>query len=228
MPETREIIETPQGLRFPRTEVLTPGLEKRLRAGSYEAREAEAVGRLVRRGDRVLELGGGIGFMSTLMATRRPLEALETFEANPRLLPYIRQVHALNAAAPAEAVNAVLSTGATGSVPFYLRGNLLASSLDRGVDEDQITETCEVPQQPISEVIARLRPTFLVCDIEGAEAQLLPAADLSGLRAAVIELHPQWIGQPGVQAVFDAMARAGLSYFPRVSQGKVVSFKRDF
>jgi len=44
---------------------------------------------------------------------------------------------------------------------------------------------------------------------------------------AVVELHPQWIGQSGVQAVFDAMHKAGLTYFPRLSQSKVVTFKKD-
>jgi hypothetical protein len=68
----------------------------------------------------------------------------------------------------------------------------------------------------------------LVCDIEGAEAELLPAGDWSGLRAAVVELHPQWIGQAGVQAVFDAMQRAGLTYFPRASQAKVVTFRKGW
>lgn len=45
---------------------------------------------------------------------------------------------------------------------------------------------------------------------------------------AVIELHPRWIGQSGVQAVFDTMHRAGLTYFPKASEGKVVTFRRGW
>ena len=63
--------------------------------------------------------------------------------------------------------------------------------------------------------------------LDGSGA-LLPGADLSCLRAAVIELHPQWIGQDGVQKVFDAMHRAGLTYFPRASEGKVVTFLKGW
>jgi hypothetical protein len=85
-----------------------------------------------------------------------------------------------------------------------------------------------VPQRPLAEALAEARPTVLVCDIEGAEATLLPEGDWSCLRLAVIELHPQWIGQAGVQAVFDAMHRAGLTYFPKASEGKVVTFRRGW
>ena len=77
-------------------------------------------------------------------------------------------------------------------------------------------------------MLEEVRPEVLICDIEGGEAELLPAGDWSSLRAAVIELHPQWIGQSGVQAVFDAMQGAGLSYFPRASHGKVVTFRRGW
>ena len=50
----------------------------------------------------------------------------------------------------------------------------------------------------------------------------------SSLRVAIIELHPQWIGQSGVQAVFDAMSKAGLTYFPKASESKVVTFRKDW
>ncbi|SIS91102.1 methyltransferase, FkbM family [Roseivivax lentus] len=224
-----ETFETPNGLRFPRNpDFIDRRTERALKSEGYEDKETRAVIQLLRRDDRVLELGSGIGYMSTLMARRRPLEAIETYEANPRLLPFIRQVHALNDRSEIEARNAVLSDGGGDAVPFYIRRDFLASSLCREDDPDTIEEVVQVPQMDIQEVTARLKPTFLVCDIEGAEASLLPAADLSHLRAAVVELHPQWIGQAGVQAVFDAFHRAGLTYFPKVSHAKVVCFKKGF
>ena len=58
------------------------------------------------------------------------------------------------------------------------------------------------------------------------EAELLPEMDLTGLRAAVIELHPQWIGPEGVNAVFGALMGAGLAYYPKLSTQKVVTFRR--
>lgn len=57
---------------------------------------------------------------------------------------------------------------------------------------------------------------------------MIPDLDLSGLRAAVVKLHPKWIGPEGVNAVFAAMMEAGLNYNARGSNGKVVSFRRTW
>ena len=81
---------------------------------------------------------------------------------------------------------------------------------------------------PLPEVLARLQPNVLICDIEGAEEWLLPAGDWSCLRLAIIETHPQWIGPAGMRAVFDAMHAAGLAFFPKASEGKVTCFRRDW
>ena len=227
--DVTETFETPIGLRFPRDrDFISRRTEKALTSEGYEDKETRAVVQLLRRDDRVLELGSGIGYMSTLMARRRPLEAIETYEANPWLMPFIRAVHALNDRDDIVSHNAILSDGPGDPVPFYIRRDFLGSSMCLEDDPDSVVETVEVPRMDIHAVTARLKPTFLVCDIEGAEAHLLPAADLSHLRAAVVELHPQWIGQAGVQAVFDAFHRAGLTYFPKVSHAKVVCFKKGF
>ena len=52
--------------------------------------------RVARAGDTVLELGGGIGYMSTLLAVKTRARVV-SFEANPALIDYIRSVHAANA-----------------------------------------------------------------------------------------------------------------------------------
>lgn len=218
-----------RGLRIPKDPILNAGNVRRLlRQDGYERREVDAVERVVRRHDRVLELGGGIGFMSTYLSARKKVAAVTTFEANPRLIPYIRRMHAANDVKQATLHNALVTARGGSDLPFYLRDNFLGSSLDGTVDPETIVETAMVPQRPVAEVLNQAAPTVLVCDIEGAEADLLPAADWSGLRLAIVELHPQWIGQSGVQAVFDVMQKAGLTYFPKASEGKVVTFRKDW
>jgi hypothetical protein len=100
--------------------------------------------------------------------------------------------------------------------------------MDRSSDPDTVIETHQIEVAGLQDAIDTVKPTVLVCDIEGAESFLLPAGDWSGLRAAIIELHPQWIGQSGVQAVFDAMQKAGLTYFPKASEAKVVCFRKGW
>lgn len=223
-PPGREIVSC--GLRFPLDRsILAPRIRQSLRADGYEARERRAVLKLIRKGDRVLEAGAGIGFMSTLIAARTEAERVIGFEANPRLVPYVERVHRINNATQASVKNGILGAEA-GQAHFFVRSNPLGSSLDP--EPDGIVAKVQVPVHDVHAVMAAERPTILVCDIEGAEVDLIPAMDLTGLRGAIVELHPQWIGRDGVARVFAAMHDAGLVMFPRWSEGKVVCFRRDW
>lgn len=218
-----------RGMKIPKHPDLTRGrVRGALKQGTYERKECDAVLRVVRPGDRVLELGGGIGYMSTLLSVKAGAAHVTSYEANPALIPYIRSVHAANGVTNVDLRNALLSPEAGAPVPFYIRRNFLASSMDPSTEKDAITQEVAIDRHALTPVLAEVRPDVLVCDIEGAEATLLPAGDWSGLSAAVIELHPQWIGQSGVQAVFDAMMRAGLTYFPKASEAKVVTFLKGW
>ncbi|MFV0514876.1 MAG: FkbM family methyltransferase [Jhaorihella sp.] len=214
-----------RGLKFPHHRHITTGkIARLLRRDVYEYKESEAALRIVGPDDVVLELGAGIGYMSSLIATKCKPAAIHSFEANPGLIDYIGEVHAANGVTGVTVHNALLAPEAGPPADFFVRENLLASSM---IEENagQIVAVEKVEVRSLPDTLAEIRPTVLVCDIEGAEATLLPGADFTGLRAAIIELHPQWIGQAGVQAVFDTMQRAGLTYFPRASEGKVVAFR---
>ena len=181
--------------------------------------------------DTVLELGAGIGFMSTTAVRHCDVRKVVSYEANPALIPYIRSVHRANGVSDrAEVRNALLAGRKGKPVNFFVRRNLLASSLEprQGDGDGGVVSTEKVEVHGINTVLKEISPSVLLCDIEGAEADLLPKADLSGLRLAIVELHPQWIGQSGVQAVFDAMHKGGLSYFPKRSNGKVVAFRKGW
>ncbi|MFW8592661.1 FkbM family methyltransferase [Cribrihabitans neustonicus] len=226
-PEKTAKVLTCGGVNFPLDKSVLPRrVRVLLREGKYEAKEATALRKLVRKGDVVMELGGGIGYMSTLAATRTPAAAVHAFEANPGLIPYIRRVHELNGAECAQVHHGVLGPQA-GEATFHVRENLLASSLTPDADAGP-AEAVQVPMLDMNAEIARIRPTVLVCDIEGAEADLLPQMDLSGFRAAVIETHPQWIGKAGIRKVFACLDAAGLVFFPRWSHGKVAVFRSDW
>lgn len=215
-----------RGLRVPRhPDTMTGRIRAALRAETYERKECQAVQPVVQKGDRVLELGGGIGYVSTLMAKRCQAGRVVSYEANPALIPHIRRMHAANGADQVELRHAILSPAESPPVPFHLRRNILASSL--GGPLDGVLQTVPVTCHAVAAVLAEVQHDVLVCDIEGGEADLLPAGDWSRLRAAVIELHPQWIGGHGVQAVFDAMQRSGLTYYPPRLRGQGRDLPQD-
>lgn len=216
-----------KGMKFPKDgHFITGQLRAALRENRYEAKEASCVLRLVRDEDTVIELGAGIGFMSTLLATRRKIHNVFAFEANPALIPYIESVHAANGLGNAHVTHAILGKR-NGSTSFYVRENLLSSSMaPLETDTPQNTQKVKVDVLNAGHVFKEIKPNILIADIEGAEADLLPHLDMSGLRGAMIELHPQYIGPEGVNAVFRAMMDAGLAYYARGSTNKVVCFRR--
>ncbi|WP_299591764.1 FkbM family methyltransferase [uncultured Tateyamaria sp.] len=221
----QDMITTPRGLLFPRDmEVLKPRIASSLRRGLYEKQEGDAVLRVIQPDDVVLELGGGLGFISALIAKKSPAAHVHVYEANRDLADYIGRVHTANEIENATVHHAMLGKR-KGTKDFYVRGNVLASSADEA-NGDVIVRTDTVDVVNAGQQAKAIKPTVLVCDVEGGEAELLPEMDLSTLRAAVIELHPQWIGPEGVNAVFGAMMAAGLAYFPKLSTQKVVTFRR--
>lgn len=224
---TRDPFVMSKGLKFPKDgHFITGKLRAALRENRYEAREAQCVLKLVRDEDTVIDLGAGIGFISTLVATRRNIKSVHSFEANPALIPYINSVHTANGLTNAHVTNAILGERKSSS-KFYVRSNLLASSTQpHESDTPENSEEVKVDVLNASHVFKEIKPTILIADIEGAEAQLLPQLDLTGLRGAMIELHPQYIGPEGVNAVFRAMMDAGLAYYSRGSTHKVVCFRR--
>lgn len=227
--ETRSPFIKSRGLKIPKHPELTTGrIRGALREGTYERKECDAVAKVVREGNTVLELGGGIGYVSTLLSVKKKVAKVVSYEANPTLIPYIKSVHEANEVTNVEVRNALLAPRAGKPVPFYIRKNFLGSSMDGEIDKQAIIDTVQIDKHGISPTLKEVQPNVLVCDIEGAEADLLPAGDWSGLRVAIIELHPQWIGQSGVQAVFDCMQKAGLSYFPKASEAKVVTFMKGW
>ena len=233
--ETTETTEKPErpyirsrGIKMPKErEIIRGRTRNALRQGTYEGFEADAVMKIAREGDTVLELGGGIGYISTLIGAQRPVKEIHTFEANPLLIDYIHAAHALNNVTNVTVHNALLGPKKGKPRDFYCRQNFLASSLDYDArPPDGIVSVEKIEVRGINTTFNEIKPDVLICDIEGAEAEILPALKYDGLRAAVIELHPQWIGAEGVRAVFDAMHRAGLTYYPRWSYRKVVVFRR--
>ena len=219
-----------RGLRIPYDRrIISRDYRRKLRVWHYERTEIKAIQALVQPGDVVLELGAGIGYVSAFLAKNCRVREIHCFEANPELLPFIESVHRENGVEGIRIHHAVLGAEA-GSAPFYIREKFVSSSLEPGTAAQQarIRRVEQVEVRPARAAMDAIAPSFLVCDIEGAEAEILPLLDLAGLRGAVIELHPQWIGQAGVAAVFETMARAGLTFYPDVSRGKVAAFLRDW
>lgn len=216
-----------RGVRFPKDGVFITGrIRGSLRSGEYEAKEATAVLKAVQDGDTVMELGAGIGFISSVVATHRNVKAVHAFEANPRLIPLIRRCTPKTASTTCMCTTPFLAPRP--APPPFTCARISSPPRSAGDDEDGVIAEESIEIRPTHATSQEISPDVLICDIEGAEVDVIPEMDLSGVRAAIIELHPQWIGSKGVAAVFNAMMQAGLVYFPKWSNAKVVTFRRDW
>lgn len=218
-----------RGLKIPNDpKFITRKLRRALRRDEYELKESQAAQRLAEESDVVLELGGGIGYMGAFLSAVGKVSHVHSFEANKRLRSFAERLHALNNIENITIHNALLAPQDGPAVNFYVREDFLASSMSTKRGDDDSVRIDQVEVRDINKVIAEIKPTFLVCDIEGAEAHLLPKANFETLRAAAIELHPRVTGSSGVRAVFEAMHAAGLTYDPFASIGRVVAFRQSY
>ncbi|WP_425099694.1 FkbM family methyltransferase [Tropicibacter sp. S64] len=217
-----------RGVRVPPSPFLTETRMKRIAEGRYEREEIAGALSVIGTSDRVLEMGAGLGIVGAVIALNARPEAVLSFEANPNLIPYIKVLHAENALGERIALrNAVLVTApdAPASMPFYLRSSFLGSSL---IDQDgRQTERVDVATAQFDDVRQTFRPTVLVIDIEGGELEFLRHADLSGIRAVVIEFHPNVYGIEGAKTCKDLLRKQGFRQEEAVSSRFVWTCTRE-
>jgi FkbM family methyltransferase len=178
--------------------------------GSYERGEAEALLRLVRTGAKILELGGGLGFISALLCKTTKIESYVIVEADSRLLPLINRTHHLNQISNVDIRLGLITADrlalANGRARLALPENFLANSallINRGYRETV------VPVCSLNDLLEELRPDTLIVDIEGSEAGLFKDADLSSVQTILVEVHPELIGMDGCAAVIADILRHG-------------------
>lgn len=168
-------------------------VKRNILRGTYEAPELRLLARWI-GGDRpVVELGGAFGVISAATATRlAPGVAHVVVEANPLLVDYCRRnaTSPRGSGAPTVVVSAAVAYGRD-RAPFVQSDAFLGSRLALA-EEGGTVDVATITLSQILETNRIELPYDLVCDIEGAELEVLrhDADALAGCRIALIELHP--------------------------------------
>ena len=203
--------------------IITPAIRAAVLSGRFERDEAEAVPGIVRPGDVALEIGAGLGFMSTLLAREPGIRRVIAVEANPMLMDYMAELHGENEV-EVERLNAVLTNAPGESATFYLRRDFWMGSLIAG--PNPFIATVNVPTRSLDELLRTEGVSLIVCVVEGAEAFLFADADLSGVDRVLVELHDHVTGLKGVAGLFATLGARGFAYDPRHSSRSVVLFQK--
>ena len=171
--------------------------------GAFERHERRALRRHVHPDDRVLELGSGIGFITTRLAQTVGSENVLGFEANPDLFPVMHSHFARNGVAP-RVENAVLGAE-DGETSFYVGDEFWSAS----ATDERAGRKITVPAKALKSITAEFQPTVLMMDIEGGEREIIDLLDPGSLRLLIMEVHPEVLGEEGETALFSRIADMG-------------------
>jgi FkbM family methyltransferase len=179
-------------------------VERALTRGGYERQELRLIGMVLSPGDVVLEVGAGLGLVSTYCAKRLGSRRVFAYEADPELEPCIRETYALNGVEPTLDMCAVGPRA--GRITIRRDRHLVSSSVVR---RRAGRVPVEVPGKALNYVVARDKPTLLIIDAEGAERELFDGAELSGVSKIILELHDRIIGTDGTEQIRSRLASMG-------------------
>jgi FkbM family methyltransferase len=210
-------------------DIITDPVIDTISDGHYERFEARRAAQMIEDGDRVIELGAGLGFLSTLILDRKKVTDYQAVEADPRLPAMIQRTHDLNnARGPLTIHNAVATCDKTmidaGTVEFYVGEKFCASSLLGTMST--LKHTVRVPVVSLPEMIDEHRSNALILDIEGAEVGVMNGTPLDGITKILMETHPHRIGPAGIRDLFRNLDAQGFMYVGEWSAGHVTGFRR--
>lgn len=226
--QTPDIAAECLGVKVPASGFLTDKRIERINAAQYEGLEMAGALHVVGEDDVVLEIGAGIGLVGAVIAANAKPRAVQSFEANPDLIPVIEQLYATNElGGRINVTNQVLVSAPERpeSIGFHIHNSYLGSSLIE--PSNRQTREVQVPTASFSEVCADLQPTVLVMDIEGGELEILRHADLTPFRAMVLEFHPKAYGIGGMRECKTILRDAGFARIPEKSTRTVWTCTRD-
>jgi len=202
-------------------------IRDQIRAGRYEMAEARRLPALIEPGDRVMELGAGIGFLTALAGLQGKAQAIVALEANPDLISVVEALHRLNRVESTVCNAVAVPRRTSATLPFHLHHDLWASSLSP-LKARHLRAVVDVPALSLAELLRGHAPTLLIIDIEvlGGWVTDLEGLRLNGVMKVLVELKPGRFTPLEIKRIFDAFSREDFHYDPLHSEGGLILFRR--
>jgi len=196
---------------------LSPRMKEVILSGEYESAEASLCRQTILPGDRILELGGAIGFVGLFCLRNLHAAEVVSAEPNPRTAAILRRNFELNHCSAAVEEVAISDRDGTLNLcisdEFWGDNAFAANGTSAG-------SYVRVPSRTVGSLLKDGRSGFsvLISDIEGAEtlidwSQLPPSID-----RIIIELHPGIVGYASAYGVLHKLAQLGFSVSGRINE----------
>ena len=202
-----------------------------LEQGQYEGTERHLVSHLVTHVDRVIDMGTGIGMVAMTAARIVGAENVVTFDGNPDIARDARDNFERNGLEGIRSHvgnlrNRQSITDPQETMTFYINREFWASRLSASAADRDTVKTVQIPIFCLEDVIKEHGATVLICDIEGAEVDLLSHADLSGIRLIIMETHYWAVGEAATDQMVRELIMSGFSLHLGVSHTSYLAFRR--
>ncbi len=172
--------------------LIGPRISWLLCIGDYETSEVELILKYVKKNDVVLELGGGVGLTTAVLATKTKKE-VTVVEANKQLFPIIERQVALNGGQLNFEYGCVMGFHKEELTDFHIHDEIWFSNV---FTPDNISnKTVQVPVLYLDSLLNKYTPSVLVIDIEGAEKDLFKNPLSYYPEVIIIEIHTSYFGE---------------------------------
>ncbi len=207
-----------RGVRLHASEGFVPrSVQSALYKKKWERAESRLLESVLRPQHRVLEIGAGIGFTS-LLATKLTQEGqVLSYEANPAMRRVIEANFRLNDLTPNLRMRAITRDGS--KVRFFVEQNPQSSSL---LQRSQEATLIQVESDAIGDVIEAHRPDVILMDAEGAERELIAAANFETVDFLIIEFHRRLVGEAQADSSVRCLENSGFEVVKRLGKRHVL------
>lgn len=200
---------------------ITKALRKVFYYELYEADEISILKNHLVKQDVLLEIGAGIGYLSSYCSKIVGDERVYSYEANPEMAEKVSETYKLNNVSP-NFKNAFASFE-NSFVDFYLESNFWSSSSKK---RSENSKKVSIPTIDINEEINRVSPTFMIVDIEGGEIDLIDKINFTSVKKLILEVHPHVIGDGNTSKVIAQLVSKGFDLMLTESRGIVLYFEK--
>jgi len=205
-------------LRLELGKVLGPRISYLIAIGDYELGDLELLDRHVKKGDRVIELGGGAGLTAAFNA-KRTGQPVVVAEPDERLFAVIRRQVELNGGAVSFEHGVVLGGTNAKTVDFFIDEEIWFSSMKKEVEAhglERERRKVTVPVLDAGALFAKHAPSVAMIDIEGAERDLFATKIANAPKKLLVEIHSPHYGDTVAAQTIQAIVDQG---YKLVDQG---------